>query len=352
MKKIYINILVIIFIVEVGVMLLYFNLTKPRLLILHSYHTDYSWVRDMNVGINRVLKKKSYYFIRWHYLDTKRHPWPEYKENAGRLARKMIDKWQPDVIVAADDDAQAYVTKYYVNHPKIKIVFTGVNNDLKTYGFDKAKNVTGVLERLPLVALSDGLLTFSQRHKNMYSGKPMDDAPIRVFFIGDKSETVVGDEHWISSFNWSPIVLVGTRLVDSLPDWQNAVREASGLADYIITSNYRKVARTQGSNELVSPKELIKATVKASTIPVLGTNAFFAEDGGMLAIATSPFEQGEVATKMAVDIIDKEKSPKDIPVINSSQCVIAMNATILREKEFDVPPVYESSAMANNLYIK
>jgi hypothetical protein len=348
MKKLYMNILVIVFILELGVMLLYFNFTKPRLLILHSYNVNYSWVREMNIGINRVLGNKSYYFIRWYYLDTKRHPWPEYKENAGLIARKMIEKWQPDVIIAADDDAQAYVTKYYVNNPNIKIVFTGVNNDLKTYGFDKAQNVTGILERLPLVALSDGLLTFSRRnsHRDIHSH------PVRIFFIGDKSETVVGDERWVRSFNWSPIVLVGSRLVDSLSDWQQAVREASDLADYIITSNYRKIARTPGSNKLVSPEELITSTVKYSKIPVIGTNAFFAEDGGMLAIATSPFEQGEVAAKMAVDILDNKKSPKDIPVVNSSQCVIAMNAPILREKKFDVPPVYESSAMANNLYIK
>ncbi|MBF0338681.1 MAG: hypothetical protein HQL05_12730 [Nitrospirae bacterium] len=348
MKKHIVNIFLIFFVVEVGLMLLYFNLSKPRLLILHSYDTNYSWVRDVNTGINRVIKNKSHYFVRWHYLDTKRHPWPAYKANAGLIARKMIDKWQPDVIIASDDDAQAYVTKHYINDPKIKIVFTGVNNDLKTYGFDKANNVTGVLERLPLTALTDGLLTFTHRHSN----RDVNRNPLKVFFVGDKSETVVGDERWFRNFNWSPIVVVGTKLVDSLPDWQKAVREASRSADYIITSNYRKVSRTPGSSELVTPKELITATVKESTIPVIGTNAFFAEDGGMLAIATSPFEQGEVAAKMAVEILDNKKIPKDIPVVNSSKCVIAMNATILKERKFDVPPVYESSAMANNLYIK
>ncbi|MBF0343922.1 MAG: hypothetical protein HQL06_06785 [Nitrospirae bacterium] len=344
MKKLYTNMFIFIFAVEVALMLLVFNLNKPRVLILHSYNTDYSWVRDVNTGINRIIKNNPRYFIRWHYLDTKRHPWPEYKENAGIVARKMIDKWQPDVIIASDDDAQQYVTRYYNNHPKLKVIFTGVNNALEDYNFDKVNNVTGILERLPLDALKDGLMTFSQRH-----GKP---GPVRVFFIGDKSETVKGDEIWIKSYDWAPIIFMGSKLVDSLNEWNEAVKEASGSADYIITSNYRKIARIKGSNDLVPPKELIKSTVALSKIPVIGTNAFFAEEGGMLAIATSPFEQGEIAAKMAIEMLDHKKHPKDIPVINSSKCVISMNETVLKEKHFDVPPVYESSAMANNLFYK
>ncbi|MBF0536670.1 MAG: hypothetical protein HQL03_00280 [Nitrospirae bacterium] len=350
MKKAKLSIFAIVFIVEVGLMLMYFNISKPRLLILHSYQTDYSWVRDVNAGINRVLKNKSHYFVRWHYLDTKRHPWREYKKNAGLIARKMIDKWQPDVIIAADDDAQEYVTKYYINKPNIKIVFTGVNNELKTYGFDKAENVTGVLERVPIAAIIDGLLTFSQEHAQGHAQEYVNSAPLRVFFMGDTSESVKGDERWVKSFNWSPITLVGSRLVGSMHDLQETLKEASDSADYIVTANYRKIARTPGSSELVPPKEVVKYIVKNSKIPVIGTNSFFSEDGGMLAIATSPLEQGEVAARMAVDIIENKKRPRDIPVVNSSKCVIAMNTAVLKEKNFDVPPVYESSAIANNLY--
>ncbi len=78
----------------------WYNMSRPTVLVLHSYATDYSWVRDVNLGINRVLKHKSLYGVRWYYMDTKRHPSAEYKKSAGIAARAMIEKMQPDIIIA------------------------------------------------------------------------------------------------------------------------------------------------------------------------------------------------------------------------------------------------------------
>lgn len=344
MKKNLKSLLVVIFCVQVAIMLLWFNISKPRLLILHSYDEGYSWVRDINIGLNRILRNHSHFSIRWHYLDTKRHPWPAYKDSVGILARRMIDEWQPDVIIAMDDDAQEYVTKYYNNKHGVSIVFGGVNNEPEDYGFDKANNVTGILERLPLEAVKEGLMTFSAQRNGGRS--------IRVFFIGDTSETVDGDYKWIKSFKWDPIRLVGAKLVDTLDEWKATIKQASQTSDYILTSNYRRIYRNKDSKELVPPKELIDKTASISSVPVIGTNAFFAEDGGMLAIATSPLEQGEVAARMAVDIIDNHKNPRQIPIVKTSQAVISMNESRMRSFGFKVPMVYESCARAANYFFK
>lgn len=325
-------------------MLLPFNLSKKRVLILHSYDKSYGWVRDVDIGIKRVLKNKSHYYVRWHYLDTKRHPWPKFKENAGKTARQIIDNWRPDVILAVDDDAQQYVARYYVNNPKIDIVYSGVNNEPGDYHYNKAVNVTGILERLPLDALKEGLQTFSFKHGHT--------GVIRVFFIGDKSETVSGDAKWINKYDWRPLCLVATNLVGTLDEWNSAVDNASVAADYIVVSNYRQISRAPNSSELVSAAELIKLTLARSKVPVIGTNAFFGEDGGVAAIATSPFEQGDVAAKMVVDILDNDKRPKDIPVAITSQFVVSMNYTKAKELHFDLPMVYEASARASNHFYK
>ncbi|NTV14078.1 MAG: hypothetical protein HGA96_09165, partial [Desulfobulbaceae bacterium] len=242
-------ILIIFFCFQVAGMLVWANISKPRLLILHSYHADYSWVRDINIGLKRVLKSDARVFIRWHYLDTKRHPSKEYKQSAAIMAKRVIDTWKPNVIIALDDDAQQYVTKYYANKPGVSIVFAGVNNSPADYGYDKADNVTGVLERLPLDAVKEGFLNFKATG-----------ATPSVFFLGDQSETVKGDERWVKNYNWAPVRLVGTKLVDSLDDWRNAVKEISGETDYILVSNYRKIFREKDGKELVPPDELIKIT--------------------------------------------------------------------------------------------
>lgn len=74
MKKILFNpqILGIVFSLYFCGFLVYANVQKPRILVLHSYDKEYAWTRDVSVGIRRVLDKYPYYSIKWHYMDTKR----------------------------------------------------------------------------------------------------------------------------------------------------------------------------------------------------------------------------------------------------------------------------------------
>lgn len=323
-------------------LLAWFNISKPRVLILHSYDKEYSWVRDVNIGLKRTLDKRRDISIRWHYLDTKRHPSAEYKVKAGITARTLIDKINPDVIIAVDDDAQQYVTRYYLNHPHIKIVFAGVNNEPQTYDFDHASNVTGILERVPLDALKESLLIAAQRN-----GLKL---PLRIRFIGDQSETVKGDEKFFSSYAWAPFKILDSRLVKTFAEWQQVVLESAGKTDFLITSNYRKVMHSDSDPTLVPANELIAWTESHSTTPVIGTNGFFAEDGGMLAIGTSPYEQGEVAARLATEILDHGKQPNQLPILATRQFVVAMRNAEIQKRHFDLPKVYEAAARASNKF--
>lgn len=325
--------------------MVYHNVKKPRLLILHSYDESYPWVRDINIGLRRVLKKsEDRYFIRWYYLDTKRHPRIEYKKQIGSRACWMIDDWRPHVIIAMDDDAQEYVAKYYKNVSWVSIVFGGVNNTLETYGYDKTNNVTGILERLPLDAVKEGLETFSANRENKQ--------PLRVFFVGDQSETVKGDERWVRKFSWEPLQLIGTKLVNNLDDWKEAIQHAAQSSDYILTSNYREIHRIAGKETLVPPRELINMSISITKIPIIGTNAFFSEDGGILAIATSPMEQGMTTASMAVEILEKQSTANEIPIVTSSHAVVAMRDQELKQIGFKIPKMYEAYARATNYYYK
>ncbi len=335
--------LVAIFLIGSVGLLAWFNLSKPRVLVLHSYDKDYSWVRDVNAGLRRVLDKRGDLAVRWYYLDTKRHPWPEFKDNAGHVARRMIDGMPPDVIIAIDDDAQNYVARHYAGHPGIRVVFAGVNNAPADYGYDTAANVNGILERLPLDALKETLTIAAER-----SGRK---EPLRIRFLGDRSETVLGDEKTFSSQDWTPFVVQPSRLVDTWPEWQQAVAESAADTDVLVVSNYRRITRAAvaGDAALVPAAEVIRWTEANARPLFIGTNAFFAEDGGMLAIGTSPYEQGEVAARLAVDAIDHgQRRQRPFPVTH--QFVVAMRGGILRARHVDLPRVYEASARASNKY--
>jgi hypothetical protein len=327
------------FLVALAVTAATFNIHKPRLLILQSYDKNYSWTRDVDVGIKRVLKKRTDFAYRWFYMDTKRHPSEEFKINAGKSVRRLIDSWQPTVVLAVDDDAQKYAMKYYVDNPKVKIVFAGVNSEPDKYGYDKANNVTGILERKPYGALKQTLLSISAARKRSQ--------PIHILFLGDSSGSVRDDERYFSKFDWAPIQIEKPRLVKTFGEWKAAVDAAPAEGvQFIITSNYRKLLRAEGRKELVPPHEVVSWTETNSKVPVIGTNVFYTEDGGMLSVGTSPFEQGEVGARMAVDILDGRKTVADIPMQSTRQFVIAMHESRIKNRGIKLPSIYEAAALA------
>ena len=320
------------------------NSTKPRVLVLHSYETEYSWTRDINVTLRRDLAAKPY-LMRWHYMDTKRNPDEAFKQRAGLLSRRIIGEWQPDVVIAVDDDAQRYAARYFVNHPKIKIVFAGINGHIEPYGYGEAANVTGILERKQWRGVKH-LITESVRPR-----VPAE-RPVRIAYLGDTSGSVQEDTKFLEEFDWKPHVLHRYKLVKTFDEWKAEVQRANQEADVLITTNYRRIQiSADDAKKFVPPEELVKWTEDHTLrVPVIGTNGFYVEEGGMMAIGTSPFEHGRVAARMTIRIIDENASPKSIKIESTQQFIPYMRAERLAQNNFVVPQVYESFARATNNY--
>jgi hypothetical protein len=273
-------------------------------------------------------------------MDLKRHPWPEAKAAAGLQARHVIDEWRPDVVIAIDDNAQEYAAKFYVNRPDIRVVFAGTNGSVAPYGYEDATNVTGILERKPLTALKEAFM-----QPGFANGRAL-----RVVEIGDTSETVQLDHGYIAAFDWKPLRYVGAHLVETYDDWQRAILAARDEADVILITNYRRLSRSRDDRTLVPPREVVAWTEAHAALPMVGVDGFFVEDGGMLAIATSPFEQGEVAARMALRIIDQHTPPSNIPVDTTHQYVVLMRPDRMAAHHVVLPPLYEAFARATNNY--
>jgi len=332
-------ILISLFLAGSVLVIVAYNLHKPRVLVLHSYDLTYPWTREVDVGVRRALEDRSHFAVRWFYMDTKRHPWKEFRQKMGLSARQSIDRWKPDVIIAVDDDAQEFVTRHYVNHPDIRVVFAGVNGGVEPYGYVGAGNVTGILERKDLPALKQALLALQWQRPAT--------GPLRVVHIGDTSSSVEHDDHHMREFDWRPLVSLPSRKSGTFDDWKKAVLEVQDKTDFIITTNYRKIRRGAASNALVPPAEVVAWTLANSRVPVVGTNGFFVEDGGELAIGTSPFEQGEVAARMAIKLIEGQAA-RDIPHASTRQFVVYMRSARLHRRGMELPPLYEAFARATN----
>jgi len=328
----------ILFLVFATGFLVVANVQKPRILILHSYDKEYLWSRDISVGIRRILEKYPYYSVQWHFMDTKRHNSKRFIRSASRSAMKLIDRWKPNVVIAIDDNAQEYVMKKYINNADIDIVFAGVNAALKDYDYDKASNVTGILERIPLSSVKDTLL-------NIFP-----DGVRRIAHITDASNTAKFVNTEVRSYDWTPFELVLKANPETFDDWKRAVSEANKTADLLLFSNYHTVLRSESDRSKVPASELMKWTMDHTSLPSVGCWGFFVEDGGMLSVGVSPFEQGEVAAEMAVNIIENGKLPNKIPIQSTKQFIVYAREASLNKFNINLPLVYESFARATHNY--
>jgi ABC-type uncharacterized transport system substrate-binding protein len=292
------KILSIAFLIFVSLFLIHEAVERPRVLVLHSYATDFSWVNDMNTGIDRVLGDRPYN-IRYYYMDTKKHSSLEFKTKAGAAARKLIREWKPSVVLAFDDNAQEFVGKFFVNEPGINVLYAGVNADIARYGYDKADNVSGIAEQIPWAAAKKVLMDILSKNS-------------RLLHLSDASDTSRFVHESIMKYDWEPFKLEGSKLVSDFKEWKKAVKNAEGKIDCLLITHYHTIKDTEYPGKIMKPETIIKWTTENTNLPMLGFWRFFMEDGGMMAVGLSPFEQGEVTGRMAVDIIEKDMRAGEI----------------------------------------
>lgn len=357
----------VLFVLGTLALAVHHNLTQKRVLILHSYDPSYSWTRDVSSGIRRVLDTYPEWLVRWHYMDLKRRPWPEARETAGAQARRVIEEFKPDVVIAVDDDAQALVGKYFVDDPHVNWVFAGVNGGVKDYGYVGAKNVTGVFERKQLDAVRDAMLASRALADPASANAAGNDAataapaPLRIMHLGDRSHSVKLDDALIRSFDWQPLQYAGSTLVKTYSQWQAAVLSAAERTDALFVSNYRRLVRYDckidvdvkdcvDDPSLVSPREVVAWTEINSPVPIIGGNGFYVEDGGMFAIGPSGFEQGTDAARLAVRILAEGARPDSLTQLSTQEFVVFMRPTQMAIHNFRLPYLYEAFARAMDNY--
>ena len=327
--------------VSVG-LFVWYNASKPRIVILHSFEENDPWVQDINTGIRRVLQDRSMYRLHWYYMDSKSQNSVQGLAAAGTNARAAIDKINPDILIALDDDAQQYAARYYINHPHVKVVFGGIDHDPGDYHYDLANNVTGVVERLPLAAIREALLAIPRFQKLQ--------RPFRLGLLSDASGSVLGEAQQWENFDWGPVEVVPPQQAANWDEWQEKLDILGLQADVIVLSGYRTIRRTEGGLKPIPADQIVQWTEAHSAVPVISYQGQFAHEGGMLTIGTSPLEQGEDAASMALEILRDGHDPSQIPVRYSRQFVVGMKQSVMERRGIVLPKVYEVAARAAGRY--
>ena len=341
MRKLVLASMALFFLVTGG-FVVWENFHKPRLMVLHSYGPDYVWTREVNEGLKRVLAKNYWLTVRYHYLHTNQFNGKDELRRASLAARQAVEQFRPDVLLAIDDHAQELVGKYYVNDPRLKIVFAGINGEIAPYGYDQATNVTGIRERKQFKAVQEMLTSIGQELGH----------PARLANLADQAFSSSADTAEAAKVAWAPQVYVGGFQVADFPAWQKKARELAGQVDFLLVSGYRQLPYGDGRKGFVPPAEVMAWTLANVEVPVIGLNVFNSQDGAMISLGVSPYEQGEVSAQMAFDLLNGTKTLADLPIRQASQYVVSMSEKSLARYRIKPPQVFEAFARATNNFYK
>ena len=338
-------ILSVLFLVIMLSTAVYFNVTKPRILILQSYDPSYPWTRDIDVGLKRIAKNWTNYSVAWHYMDTKKNSDPQSLERTGIIARRTIKRYDPHVLIAIDDLAQQLAAQYFVDDPQLQIVFAGVNGSIESYGYDKALNVTGIFEKKQLHAVKETILALESK-KEISNPNP------KIMYVLDASASLEQDRPLIDNYSWAPVNYRGSYVAQNYVNWQQIIEQEGSKVDYIIVANYRKLPREEKGSTFANPQEVMSWTDKNAKVPVIGINSFNVEDGAAISIGVSPFEQGMVAARMVETIIEQKIEANKIPMVESKQYIVAIRESSLKMKHMQLPKIYEAFGRATDNFIE
>ena len=286
---------------------------ESKVLVVHSYHEDFEWVQAIDDVLRSIFDLEGV-DRRFFYLDTKRKPDDASKRDATRRAKQLFASYRPGVIIAVDDNAQAYFAKDYVNKRGIQIVFCGVNADPQKYGYPAA-NVTGILERsYPIQTLKVLKVLIPGIHKVMV-----------VCDISTTSELVLPRIRKLAG-NLSPDMhIVGYEQPATFSQWQQVIYDLDQdrQVDALLIPLYHTI-RKDGAPTSIASTEVMHWTIAHTRKPVVGLWPQNVTDGSLLAVTVNPREHGRVAAQMALQILNGKRAG-DIPIVVNKEGYVMVN---------------------------
>ena len=283
----------------------------PKCLFVSSYHQGYAWSDGVERGLRQTLDGKCE--IRQFDMDTKRHKEPPDIINAARKAKRIIDEWQPDVVITADDHAARHLIMPYFRDAKLPFVFCGVNWSVAEYGFPY-RNVTGMIEVAPvkaMIAEAMGLVPGAGR----------------VLYIGANTSTERKNAARLRAAARDMGLAFEAQFSASLGSWINAYQRAQDFDFIIVGSN-------AGINDWNDAEAL--AAILPITRRLTVTSHEWMMPVTMLGMTKVPAEQGEWAGKVALQILAGAE-PISIPIIANRKWDLYLNMTLVEAAGIEMP---------------
>ncbi len=280
-----------------------------RVLYIDSYHSGYEWSDGVLEGIRSVLGGADVSLQIFH-MDTKHHTDEPYKKKVALKAKDLIGSFNPDVVIASDDNASKYVIMPYYKDASLPFVFCGVNYNADDYGFPYS-NVTGMLELPPAVKLIYSLKHFKRI--------------VTVGYLAADTLTERKDGYYTKRDVREDFI---DQYVRTFDEWKIAFNQLQDQVDVLIVGNNGGI---QGWNDAKAQQfALIHTRIPTGCLLDWIAPVVF------LGATRSAQEQGSYAAETALRILDGT-SPSQIPIVGNTQANIIINMKIAIKLGIKVP---------------
>ena len=282
------------------------------ILVVMSYEQNNPWCQEIKEGIDSVLSSRC--DIKYFHMDTKIN----FKGgiHKAKEAYELYKRFQPDGVIAADDNAQSmFVLPYLKDKVKTPVMFCAVNERPEKYGYP-ASNVSGILER---DFIRESIAFAKQLVPSINTvGFLAQDGPSGRAIL---NQVEIESDTYLAKFG-------GFKLVKTIKETLSVLNEYKKTCDALFVTSTNGILDSEGKS--LDNKQITRIVAKSYKKPLIGANDFHVQYGVLCAIVKSGNAQGRISAQMLLKAL-KGTSVKHIPITVNKYGKRMLNVTVMKE---------------------
>ena len=308
----------------------------PLIYIVHSYEQDHVCGKPQADGVKETVQKMNTDVrIMEFFMDTKKtYTSARAIKKRGQLALDEIQQHQPQIVVTLDDNAFRTVGLTLVDHPKISVVFSGLNGQPESYHkaipFLESRekplhNITGIYEKLHLKRAISVIANTLPHDKNS-----------KVIGITDYSPTGNAITHQFKlesqtglALNWE------VKRVKTFDDYKKLIKEIN-KDDNIIAIYPAALTLPTNDGKRVTAPDIFRWTLEHNKKPEVPLNYFFGKLGLFGGASVDFTAMGKQVGEKVVQILNGQKAG-EIAIEESEDYAIVFNKARADKLNITIP---------------
>lgn len=285
--------------------------TAGRILWVDSYHEGLVWSDGIEAGLMPVLEDANVE-VQVIHMDTRNNRAEEFCMNAGEEILAVIEDFDPDVLIATDDNAQKCLVVPHLMDSELPIVFAAVNWDASVYGYPN-EHITGMVEIELVESMIGQLEEYADGDRLAY---------LSVDSTTDRKTATIYNERFFDDE-------LTTFFVETYGEFQAAYRLIQEEADMLILGNYTGIEGWEDEEALAF---IVENTQIPSSARLPGPDRF-----ALVSFLKRGEEQGQAAAEMALQIL-AGTPVTDIPVVENKFGDLALHLDLAEKLDITFSP--------------